>query len=115
VTTPVATTTITIKRAPDRSNIDPEDYDPSDFAEVAVGIRAIIDASRAYSGTAPGPGDREQVTFSLLCDPTDLRYLDVVIDERTSQEYAVSWAVHTPGVAGYLASVLAGLTTTKGT
>lgn len=103
---PINTTTIAVERAPDRSNIDPDEYDSTDFATVASGIRAVIDVKTGSSG---GPGDRQTVIATLICDPTDLRYLDRVRDERTGDRYAVEWSFNSPGIAGYLALTKAGL------
>jgi hypothetical protein len=121
---PVATTTIRTWRKDSEvtSNDDPwEDGYPddplsaNDFAILDEKIRAVVSVGGGtYAGRSVGPGDSEQVNFSLLADPCDLQYLDEVEDELTGQRYAVEWVVHNPGVAGILASTRAGLSTRKG-
>jgi hypothetical protein len=110
---PVSTTTVTIQRAPDRSNIDPEDYDETiDFEMVETGVRAVVDTATGGEG---GPsGTAETVSFILLADPCDLDHLDRVIDEITGARYEVAWSVTSPGVGGMLGSTKAGLNTSRG-
>lgn len=119
---PVATTTVKTWRKDSEvaSTEDPwDDGYPddvtSDFAILDEQIRAVISVGGGtYAGRTVGPGDSEQVNFSLLADPCDLQYLDEVEDEITGQRYAVEWVVHNPGVGGILASTRAGLSTRKG-
>jgi hypothetical protein len=109
VTIPVATTRISVLRSPDRSGVDPDDYTPEDFTVLSSGIRAVISVSGAYSGSGPGTGDHESVQATLICDPTDLQYLDQVVDDVTGDRYTVDWCFNSPGIAGYLALTKAGL------
>ena len=119
---PVATTTVKTWRKDSEiaSTEDPwDDGYPDDvtaaFAILDEQIRAVISVGGGtYAGRSVGPGDSEQVNFSLLADPCDLQYLDEVEDEITGQRYAVEWVVHNPGVGGILASTRAGLSTRKG-
>lgn len=119
---PVATTTVTIWRRDDllEAGQDPwddgyADAQTNDYAILDEGIRAVISVGGgSYAGRTVGPGDSEQVVFSLLADPCDLQYLDEVSDDQTGQRYQVAWSIASPGVAGILASVRAGLTTRKG-
>ena len=107
---PVATTTVKVWRKGSAVE-DPWDEPVSAFAVLDDGVRAVISVS---SGRTVGPGDSESVEFALLADPCDLQYLDEVEDESTGRRYAVEWAMASPGVAGQLASVRAGLSTREG-
>lgn len=121
---PIATTTVTIwrKDAEVEQTRDPweDGYtdDPvtsNDFAILDEGVRAVVNVGGGnYAGRTVGPGDSEFVNYTLLADPCDLQYLDEVEDEITGQRFAVEWAISSPGVAGQLASVRAGLSTRKG-
>lgn len=85
------------------------------FAILDEGIRAVVSVGGGnYAGQTVGPGDSETVNFTLLADPCDLQYLDEVEDEVTGVRYQVEWSIASPGVAGHLASVRAGLSTRKG-
>lgn len=125
---PVSTTTITVERReqaisgqPEEADQDPWDtgyFDapaPTSFETVAEGVRAVIAVGGGqYAGREVGPGTSEAVNFTLSCDPTDLSYLDEVIDETTGQRYSVEWSITNPGIAGKLSSTKAGLSTRKG-
>ena len=121
---PLATTKITIwrKDAEVEQGRDPweDGYsdDPpasNDFAVLSTGIPAVISVGGgALAGRSVGPGDSEEVRFSLIADPCDLQYLDEVEDEYTGDRYQVEWAISNPGIGGQLASTRAGLTTRKG-
>lgn len=116
---PVATTTVRTWR---KDNELGETQDPwedntttNDFAVLDEGIRAVVSVGGGnYAGRTVGPGDAETVTFTLLADPCDLQYLDEVEDEQTGARYQVEWSISSPGIAGQLASVRAGLSTRKG-
>lgn len=125
---PVSTTTITVERREQLEAGQPEEVDqdpwdegysdaphPAYFETVAEGVRAVIAVGGGQlAGREVGPGVSEVVNYSLLCDPTDLDYLDEVVDEVTGQRYSVEWSVTSPGVAGQLSSTKAGLSTRKG-
>lgn len=122
---PIATTTIRVWRKDSEveSTRDPwEDGYADDpaldnaFAVLDEGIRAVIAVGGgALAGRTVGPGDSEEVRFSLVADPCDLQYLDEVEDEYTGDRYQVEWVVSSPGIDGQLASTRAGLSTRKGT
>lgn len=78
---------------------------------VATSVRAVI-APGSGRGVS-NAGESETVEYSLRCDPTDLSYLDTVIDTADDTAYEVVWALTTPGIAG-LGHTAAGLRTTKG-
>lgn len=121
MTLPIATTTISVIEPTTSSTEDPlgEGYDEEvdgnvdhhDETTKATGVRAVISAGGARGRNVGG--DSEEATFSLVCDPTDLTFSDIVVDEMTGQRYEVAWAVETPGVAG-LGHMQAGITTSKG-
>lgn len=120
---PLATTKITVRRPTSgEQSADPwgDGYDappdPPPAVEgqgevVAEHVRATISTGSAR-GSFVG-GESESAEFRLVCDPTDLTYLDTVTDESTGTTYRVAWANTTPGVAG-LGHTVAGLTTEKG-
>lgn len=86
------------------------------FAILDEGIRAIISVGGGtYAGRTVGPGDSQEVQFTLAADPCDLQYLDEVEDEYTGDRYQVEWVVNSPGIGGQLASTRAGLSARKGT
>ena len=118
---PVATTAIDVMRRDTElgAGEDPWEDTPAEelnaFAVLEEDVRATIEAAGgALAGRSVGPGDSEEVRYTLLCDPCDLQYLDEVKDRSTGQVYRVEWAISSPGVAGMLASVRAGLSTRKG-
>lgn len=93
---PLATTTITVLRAP-AGDDDAEPYSgrtPDEWDEVAT-VRAVID---------PGAG-REQIAggeqgisdLDLTCDLVDLNRLDQVRDDSTGITYRVVWLMTYPG------------------
>lgn len=115
----VHTTTISIKRSPTGSVSERDPWERTSNvaalpapATIASGVRADISIGRG-SGRSGGPGDTETIEFSLVCDPTDLSYSDLVVDERTGTTYAVAWAMDYPGFPG-LEHVTAGLRTVTG-
>jgi hypothetical protein len=117
----VATTKITVKRA---DNIDVSDTDPWERSTesaplgppliIATGVRAALDISQfVRSGGSGPPGDTETLSILMSCDPTDLNFRDVVLDETTGIEYAVEWAFQQSGLAG-LGLTMAKLRTVTG-
>lgn len=116
MTIPIATTTISVKRPDSASDGStdpwayPDDPAPAEASVVHTGVRAVISAG---GGRSIGPGDNEAIEFSLVCDPVAITHRDVVIDEVTGQEFEVTWALTTNGVAG-LGNTRAGMKTIKG-
>lgn len=114
----IATTTITVRRARQPATEDPygEGYDDAGDRDPAVDVvasevRATI-APASTRGSDSG-GSSQVAEFKLACDPCGLSHLDTVVDDHDGTEYAVLWAVDSPGVAG-LGHVIAGLQTIKG-
>jgi len=107
---PVSTTTVTVKRpTTDPGTQDPWET-PAGTSTLATGIRAVISPS---SGSSGAPGDTEVVEFKLVSDPTDIDYLDQIVDEFDDKVYEVVWAITTPGIAG-LGHTAAGLKRSTG-
>ena len=114
----VATHSIRIERRDNEAEASQDAWDEgygdepaaTEYEPIATGVRAVI---RIATGSTVGPGDSERIDYILLCDPTDLHYLDRVVDEATEDRYQVEWTAPSPGIAG-LASVKAGLSTRKG-
>jgi hypothetical protein len=122
VTIAFSTTLITIKRAElatesdrdpwERDDPDTEETDesgPGEIDTLATGVRADISINQGRSG---GPGDTQTIEFLLICDPTELSFRDLVIDESTGQQYSVQWANPT-GTLGF-EHVQAGLKSVTG-
>lgn len=93
----LANTTIAVKRPPepDPSVSVPEadPYDPASatpLTTVVVGVRALF--ASPSRRTDPPKGGKKVRTWRLLTDPCDLRDNDVVVDERTAEEFDVDWA-----------------------
>src|SRR5215207_676030 len=103
-----ATTKITVKRS---DQIDVSDTDPWERSSeetpldppliLATGVRAALDIGPFLrAATSGAPGDTETLEVLLSCDPTDLKYHDLVLDETTGQEWDVVWAFQQPGHSG---------------
>jgi hypothetical protein len=108
---PISTHLITVERPTNADTRDPETGTAETWETVDTDVRAVIADG---GGAETGPGATEVVRFTLLADPVELDQGYRVTDQATSATYPVTWAVHTPGVAGQLASVRAGLTTIRG-
>lgn len=118
---PIATTTITIRRpaaaVDDIQDPFGEGYDtpsdiPNQWSTIATGVRAVINTTD--QGAASGrPGDTEEIQYRVVCDPTDMTYKDVVIDEPTGVLYSVISVIQTPAVHG-LGNTRASLQTLRG-
>lgn len=108
---PVATHSIKVERPTNDDTRDPETGTAETWEIVDTEVRAVIADG---GGSETGPGATEVVRFTLLADPVELDQGYRVTDEATGNTYPVTWAVHTPGVVGRLASVRAGLTTIRG-
>ena len=115
---PISSTKIRVLRGGNPSAVDPwEPVDPADpgLELVAEDVRAVISVGAGgLAGQTVGPGDSEAIRFTLLCDPVDIRYLDVVEDQVTGQRYRVEWTMASPGIGMMLASTRAGLSTYQG-
>lgn len=95
---PLATTTISVVRGADLSDVDPWDRTPTAGGEtIAAGVRAVIDSP---SGQEGGPGDTETLQFTLMCDPTDVTFRDTIVDETTGESYQVVWTKLVPAPPG---------------
>ncbi len=119
MTLPIATTSITIKRPPAADDgVDPYDPGKGAMTTVATGVRAAFVSPSG--GTAVGGGEhgatgsQELVGWQLLADPCDLRHYDTVVDETTTQQYAVAWAKSRPDPDGDLDHVVAGVDEVRG-
>lgn len=108
---PLATHSIKVEKPTNADTRDPETGAAETWETVDTGVRAVITDG---GGAEIGPGATEVVRFILLADPVELDQGYRVTDEATGNTYPVSWAVHTPGIEGLLASVRAGLTTIRG-
>lgn len=116
---PIATTTIKIMRPPDAdAGKDPYDDDKTPMDTIATGVRAVFyspGAGASIGGGEHGPtGSQEAVRWQLGADPCDLRHIDTVVDETTTQQYAVAWAKARPDPDGDLAHVVAGVDEVRG-
>jgi hypothetical protein len=103
-----ATTKITVKR-PD--NIDVSDTDPWERSSeatpldapliIATDIRAALDIEPFIrSGRSDAPGDTETLSILMSCDPVDLNFRDLVLDQETGITYEVEWVFQQPGHSG---------------
>lgn len=108
MTIALATTKITVKRS---DQIDVSQTDPWERSTeeepleppliLATGIRATLNVAPFFRSASSGePGDTEKVDALLTCDPTDLTFHDLVLDETTGQEWDVVWVFHQSGIAG---------------
>lgn len=105
---PLTTTTIAVSRIPASATRDDYDTDPAP-STIATGVRAHI--GQPSGAEVNAGGSREEVTFRLDCDPTDLAHTDRVVDETTSAAYDVIWA---RSRAGPLDHIEAGLRQVSG-
>ncbi len=119
MTLPIATTTIKILRPPaSDAGVDPYDPGKGALGTIASGVRAVF--SKPSGGTTVGGGEhgptgsQEAVGWTLLADPCDLRHIDTVVDETTTQEYAVAWAKARQDPDGNLDHVVAGVDEVRG-
>lgn len=108
----LATTTISVLRGADASDIDPWERSAAATAPeiIATRVRADIAVNGGRSG---GPGDTETVEFLMICDPTDLNFRDTIADDKTGETYEVQWTKLLPALPG-LEHIQAGLKQVKG-
>ena len=92
---PLPTTTILVKRP----SVEDDPTDESTFTTVVSGVRAHISTSRGRENMSGG-GTQELVYWRLSCDPCDLTRFDMVVDEKTGEEYNVEWARLRQGIGG---------------
>ena len=108
---PLATTSIAVLRVPDDGGLR-DGYDPRPApTTVASGIRAHL--STPDGGEDRPGGSRQALTAALLCDPTDVRHTDLVLDETTGQTWTVT-TVRQSSPLGGLGHVAATLEQTTG-
>lgn len=124
---PIATTTISIEREEYVRDVDtPVDADPwgagydedADQVPDAASSWVVVESNiRANLGAPTGRqiAGGTRIEYPLAADPCGLVAGDRLYDERTGRRFAVLWAVDTPGVAGLLASVQAGVYEVTGT
>jgi hypothetical protein len=104
----LATTKITVKRS---DQIDVSDTDPWERLTeaspldppliLATGVRASLNIGPFNRAASSGePGDTETLYALMTCDPTDLTFHDLVLDETTGQTWDVVWVFVQPGIAG---------------
>lgn len=97
---PLATTTITVLRAP-VADLYAEPYSDTrtaDLVEVATKVRAVIDVAPRGAGTEVAAGGEQTVTeLRLICDVCNLTNVDYVRDERTGVTYRITWCFEYPG------------------
>lgn len=92
---PISSTTITVRRYPIDVTRDSSDALPP-WETIASGVRAHI-SSPAGTEIVLG-GTQSDMTFSLACDPVDLRHIDQVVDEPTGTVYEVIWSAARTGL-----------------
>lgn len=90
---PVATTTITVKTHSDNYE-DP--YEEVANATVkATGVRAVIEPLAGSTSVQAG-GEQVVNRMRLVCDPCDITFQDIVIDDGNSRTYRVVFANPVP-------------------
>lgn len=93
---PLSTTTIAVLRLKTGSEYD-EPYggaEPLNRDVIATGIRAVLDHPQ---GRAQLEGGQQNIaTYGLKCDPTDVRYLDMIQEEPTGRLFRIDWFIAYP-------------------
>lgn len=93
---PISTTTIAVLRIPAAASYD-EPYSGAGQPTripVITGVRAVIDR---VTGTSNIEGGQQNVTlYQLTCDPCDLIYLDLILDELSGRTFRIRWLMHYP-------------------
>lgn len=84
---PLHTTTVTVERSDQDGTKDA--LDGVTWATLATGVRAVISAPSGSENI--GNGSSEDVIARLVCDPTDLRHSDRIVDDTTGDRYEVAW------------------------
>ena len=86
----------------DVSDTDPwersTEADPLDPPVIlATGVRATLNIAPFFRSASSGePGDTETLQALMTCDPTDLKYHDLVVDETTGQSGMSSGRFNSP-------------------
>lgn len=107
---PIATTTIRVERPLSVSTPAEEDPygegyddeaggDTNDWGKsvvVASGVRATI--GQPGGSEINAGGSQSVVTHKVNCDPCDMTYLDVVVDESTGERFDVVWSKSVTGL-----------------
>lgn len=92
---PLATTTITVLRAPpEDAYAEPYAADPrAGLQEVVTGVRAVIDipVARDAGHDVVAGGEQTVTDFRFSCDPCELRNSDYLHDEATAITYRITW------------------------
>lgn len=98
----VATTTITVKAL---SEVHEDPYEEIRNATVtASGVRAVI-TPMAGSDSVQAGGEQVRNKMALTCDPCDITFQDVVVDDANGRIYRVVFANPVPDpVFGHYAS-----------
>ena len=93
---PLSTTTIAVLRLKEGVEYD-EPYggaEPHNRDTIATGVRAVIDNP---GGRVQLEGGQQAIAqYGLKCDPTDLRILDLVQEERTGRVFRIDWLIAYP-------------------
>lgn len=64
---------------------------------VASGVPAAL-TSPGFSTSSGATGQQTVTSWRLYCDPTDLRYTDVVVDRTTGQAFSVDAVARRSGL-----------------
>jgi hypothetical protein len=90
---PLATTSISVRRSPAADDYA-EPYSGTStagFDEVATGVPAVIYAPTGREAVAGGEQTVTELRF--VCDLTDLKTTDFLVDDTTGVTYRVTWCV----------------------
>lgn len=93
---PLSTTTISVLRLPAASKYD-EPYssaEPAGRTPLASGIPAVIDHPAGSAQIAGGVQAIED--YQLVCDHTEIGYLDLIADDTTGKTYRLTWLMTYP-------------------
>jgi hypothetical protein len=92
---PLATTRISVLRVAD-DDAYAEPYTGGDTRRntVQTGVRAVISRPTGREDTAGG--EQAVWDFEMVCDTTDLRHTDTVLDEGTGVIYQIVWVMAYP-------------------
>src|SRR5216684_2432430 len=89
---PLATHLITVKRPPEDPLLDAYDQ-PINYVPYVEHVRATIDRYRGTGQLEFVGGQRESMKLFMVCDPVDLQYTDIIMDEATGQIYDIAWVI----------------------
>lgn len=94
---PLATTTVTILRAPAADDYA-EPYSGTPTAgldEVVTGVPAVIYAPTGREAVAGGEQTATDLRF--VCEPVDIKSTDYLKDDTTGVTYRITWWISYPG------------------